>query len=82
MKKVLQIIGALSLAVSLAVSAAAQGGGSHDKKPKTDEGKRPVEIVREPKNDQGRGGQQPRNNPQPPPKNDDRGGKPKKPNGF
>ncbi len=86
MKKLLQSIGTLALVLALAFSASAQGG---DKKPKNDEGKRPSEIVRQPKGgDQGRGGQQPRTDK---PSNDnrggndrggDRGGKPKKPDNF
>ena len=84
MKKMLQSVGTLALVVALAFSASAQGGG---KKPKNDEGKRPSEIVRQPKGDQGRGGQQPKTDK---PANGnrggndrgDRGGKPKKPDNF
>lgn len=84
MKKMLQAIGSIALMTALAFSASAQNGG---KKPKDDPGKRPSEIVRQPKggNDQGRGGQAPKQNP--PQGNNgggndrgnERGGKPKKP---
>ena len=86
MKKMMHTIGTLALVMALAFSASAQGDG---KKPKGDDGKRPSEIVRQPKGgDQGRGGQQPRGDK---PQNDnrggsdrgnDRGGKPKKPGDF
>ncbi len=86
MKKMMHTIGTLALVMTLAFSASAQGG---DKKPKGDEGKRPSEIVRQPKGgDQGGGGQQPRGDK---PQNDNRGGndrgndhgsKPKKPDNF
>lgn len=82
MKKMLHTIGTLALVVGLAFSASAQGG----KKPKPDDGKRPSEIVRQPKgNEPGKGGS---SRPDRPPNSDrggnDRGGdagrKPKKPN--
>lgn len=83
MKKMLLTIGSLVLMMGLAFSASAQGG----RRPKADDGKRPSEIVRQPKgSESGKGGSKPER----PPKDDrggnDRGGsnrggdKPKKPN--
>jgi len=78
MKKIILTIGSLVLTMGLMVPASAQDG----KKPKPEDGKRPSEIVRQPKgSDPGKGGSGTR--PDKPPNNDrgnGRGDKPKKPN--